>query len=128
MKPWLFALLATVLLTGCPDPKSPPKEGGGATDEGGKDPKAGGDSDDPNAGKSTDPLEGSVFDKETLFEIYEGDQAGGAERLAVFKKHRLADAQGTLVPIRVAAYERALKRYASGDPEGWSVFLESLAK
>ncbi len=59
-------------------------------------------------------------------ELTDSCLAGGEQRMAAFKKPRLADAQGTLLPTRVAAYERALKRYASGDPEGWSAFLESL--
>jgi hypothetical protein len=131
MKPWLFTLLAAVALVGCPpSPKPPPKPGDDPTPGNGADPNPDGDPQDgpTETGEPKDPLAGSVFDKETLFEIYTGDLAGGDARAAVFKKHRLADAKGTLLPTRVAAYERALKRYASGDPEGWSTFLESLAK
>lgn len=74
-----------------------------------------------------DPLEGSLFTKEQLFELYRAEQAGGAERTKVLHKHRLLDAEGNESPKRVAAYEDALERYASGDPEGWADFVQSLA-
>ena len=71
-------------------------------------------------------MAGSIFTKEQLFEIYQGEQQGGAARKAVLAKNRLIDAAGSDVPLRVKAYERALKQYAEKDPDGWSSFLETL--
>lgn len=76
----------------------------------------------------SDPLAGSLFTKEQLFEIYGAEQRGGAERTKVLRKHRLLDAEGEENRKRVAAYEDALKRYASGDPEGWADFVQSLTE
>ena len=75
---------------------------------------------------SGDPLEGSLFTKDQLFEVYRAEQAGGAERTKVLRKHRLLDAEGSENRRRVEAYEDAIRRYASGDPEGWADFVQSL--
>lgn len=124
---FLFSLLAMALLfAGCPNGNN------------GKDPTTDGASDgeQPDDGKADgqttqdpkDPLDGSLFDKDMLFEIYRGDMQGGEAKLAAHKKHRLADKDGKPLAARIDAYKRALQRYAEGDPEGWSAFLESLSK
>lgn len=121
----LLAFLASslvVLAVGCPPDKPPPPPGPGD-----------GTPTDPNApkplsdGQATDPLEGSVFSKDELLEIYAAEASGDAARRdAALRKHRLIDAAGQEVPARVQAYERALQRLAAADPEGWSKTLESL--
>ena len=115
------------LLAGCPDepvppPPTNPGQGGagqveGSTPGGGEGAKPG-----------EDPLAGSVFSKDELFEIYAAELAGGEAREAALREHRLIDAQGREVPARARAYERALQQYAQGDPAGWSAFLEGLPR
>lgn len=114
----LVLIGTSVLLCGCPpstqDPKLP------------KDGTAAVESKTPTAPEDADPLAGSIFTKEQLFDIYRGEQQGGAERKAALAKNRLIDASGNEVPSRVKAYERALRQYAEKDPDGWSSFLETL--
>lgn len=74
----------------------------------------------------TDPLEGSVFSQEELFEIYAAYQAEDGRE--VLRKHRLVDAEGKEQPTRVKAFDAALETYAKRDPEGWAAFVESLGR
>ena len=117
----LASLFVAAVLCGCPDdpkpdPKAPPKDGAAAVD-----------SETSGATPETvDPLAGSIFTKEQLFAIYRGELTGGEARKAALAKNRLIDKAGNDVPLRVKAYERALKQYAERDPEGWSAFLETL--
>jgi len=89
-------------------------------------------SESPSPGESPptdgehDPLAGSVFSKDDLFEIYAAEAAGGEKKTAAYKRHRLLDASGQPVTAREEAYERALKTYATQDREGWAKFVESL--
>lgn len=117
----LLALSASLLL-GCPPAKTgktdePDKTA--KTDEGGKTGKQ----------APADPLEGSVFSKDELFAIYRAYQTPEAEASrALLRKHRLIDQDGKEVAARVAAYDRALERYADLDRAGWSAFVESLSE
>ncbi|HBP21514.1 MAG TPA: hypothetical protein DEA08_27475 [Planctomycetes bacterium] len=119
---FLGLLLSSSLLLGCPPAKT------GKTDE----PAKTGKTDAGETGKTgkqpaKDPLEGSVFSKDELFAIYRAYQTPDAEASrALLRKHRLIDPDGKEVAARVAAYDRALERYADLDREGWSAFIESL--
>jgi TolA-binding protein len=129
-------LLAAALgLTGCPNGDRPQGGDGGAEaggqGDGGKNEPGQGDGDagggDAGGGDADEePLAGSLFTNADLFELYAAEQQGGDVRAAALKKHKLVDGAGKPVPARQAAYERALKAYASGDPEGWAAFLETL--
>ncbi len=132
-KPWLLLgpLALAFLVVGCPngkptDGKDPNGNTDGAAD--GKQPGDGTADGKTPEGGSKDPLEGSVFTKDMHFEVYAADMQGGDAKLAAHKKHRLADKDGKPLPTRLAAYRRALQRYAKGDPEGWSAFLETLSR
>lgn len=117
-----LGLLLSAVLSGCPpDPGPQPPGPGGDTA-----PPA--TSAAPETAPPADPLEGSVFNREQLFEIYRAEQAGGAERERVLRAHRLLDQGGQEVPARVKAYEAALQQYASRDPEGWAAFVETLPR
>jgi hypothetical protein len=115
------ALLLTVLLTGCP-PDGPDQP------DPSPDPSASAapDASAPEASPA-DPLEGSVFSKEELFEIYAAYQEDDAtKRNEVLRKHRLVDANGKEQAVRVKAFDQALQTYAERDPEGWAVYVDSL--
>lgn len=115
------ALLALLFaLAGCP--QDPPKPAGGE----GAGPGSSASVAEPASTAPADPLAGSVFSREQLFELYRAEQAGGAERDRVLREHRLIDATGQEVPSRVKAYLAALQQYAKNDPEGWSAFVETL--
>jgi hypothetical protein len=119
ISPTLVLFGISVFLCGCPqptEPPAPPKDGTAAI-------KSEASSTAP---EDADPLAGSIFTREQVFEIYRGEQQGGAARKAVLARHRLIDAAGNDVPLRVKAYERALKQFAEKDPDGWSSFLETL--
>lgn len=115
------ALLAPILaaLLGCPPDPPQPVNGKVA-------PPTSETIAQPASTTPADPLAGSVFSKEQLFQIYRAEQAGGAERDRVFADLRLMDAAGQEIPTRVKAYQAALQQYAKNDPEGWSAFVESL--
>ena len=115
--------LLGLALAGCPpDPGPQPPQG-----EGDPAPPASADTPAPPP-PPADPLAGSVFSKEQLFELYRAEQKGGAERERVLREHRLLDQGGQEIPARVKAYEAALQQYARNDPEGWSDFVETLPR
>ena len=116
----LLAGASLLLALGCPEVPDPEGER--------PDQPAEVESQTDGTDEPSDPLAGSLFTKEQLFEIYGAEQRGGAERTKVLRKHRLLDAEGAENRKRVAAYEDALKRYASGDPEGWADFVQSLTE
>ena len=118
--PGLLILLpfAGLVFAGCPNGDGPkPSPTAAESPTPGESPATDGDQ---------DPLAGSIFSKEDLFEIYAAEAAGGEKKAAAYKKHRLVDASGQPVTAREEAYERALKQFASKDREGWAKFVESL--
>lgn len=116
----LALLISAPLLLGCPPAKTD------KTDEPGKTSKTD-TTDEPGQQTPADPLEGSVFSKEELFAIYRAYLTPDAQASrALLRKHRLVDQDGKEVAARVAAYDRALERYADLDRAGWSAFVESL--
>jgi len=119
-------LLAAALLplAGCPDGDDPDDAPPTANGEG--EAEAEGAPDDEGDGDEA-PLAGSIFTREELFAIYAAymdDDEAARER--VLREHRLIDATGAEDPARVQAYDRALKRYAERDPDGWAEFVDSL--
>ncbi|MEZ6185169.1 MAG: hypothetical protein R3F62_09195 [Planctomycetota bacterium] len=107
-----------LFLLGCPGPDPEPGPDGTAPVESDAT---------PEPATPADPLEGSLFSKEQLFEIYRAEHQGGAERTRVLRAHKLLDAEGSENRRRIEAYEDAIGRYAQGDPEGWADFVQSLA-
>lgn len=123
-----LALALAPALTGCPPapgPTPPP-----ATDTAAV-PSAGATTEPPK-----DPLAGSVFTREQVYEIYRAESPCGlpgatdadrAERDRVLRKHELIDSDGDEVPARVRAYERALETLAK-DEEAWAEFVKTLPR
>lgn len=118
-RPALLALALAPLL-GCP----PDQSGQGLAPPGSAATAPTATSQEP--APPADPLQGSVFTREQLFELYRAERMGDPERARVLRLNGLLDASGQEVPARVRAYEAALQQYATNDPQGWSEFVETL--
>lgn len=115
---WLLVVLSGILC-GCPD-------SGGA----GPSPTPSASASPTASATPADPLEGSLFSKDELFDLYRAQMQGPEDPASkeLLTKHRLIDAAGQPVKARQEAYQRALKRFAERDPQGWSEFVDSLAR
>lgn len=118
--PVLLILLSLSVLSGCPDAAEKTKTK--TADAQDKTAKSGNT-------KREDPLAGSGFTKQELFAIYAAEMAKDKDPAGwkkVMLEQRMIDAQGNAIAPRQDAFDKALGRYAEGDREGWSKFLESL--
>lgn len=122
-----FALL---LLCGCPpstptpSTEAPPPATDGTAPVGSKAP--------------VDPLQGSIFTKEQVLEVFEAEYKAGlpgagpeaqAEKQRVLQKHRLVDASGAPDGPRTDAYERAIAALAAADDgKPWSAYVDTLPR
>lgn len=125
------ALIVLLALTGCPGDPS-----GKAGDPAVVDSSTTGA---PTSGSATtapqDPLAGSVFTREEVFELFRAEHVAGAdptpaneaERKRLLAKHRLVDDEGREVIARMRAYDRAVQALAE-DTEAWAAFVESLPR
>lgn len=122
-----LVVLAAALTAGCPDPGpepvDPPGDGSAPIASAGPAGPADGDS-----RTAADPLEGHIFTRTDVEELFAAERAGGDARQGALRKHGLIDARGQEVPGRVRAYERALQTLAEKDPAGWSDFLLTLER
>src|SRR5262249_29633914 len=83
--------------------------------------------DAPKVAPTPSPAEDAAFPKATLFELYKADVLGSeTERHAAWRKLGLEDSQGKPVAARVAAYEAALKKFASERADEWSELTDQV--
>ena len=76
----------------------------------------------------TAPADEGPFTREQILEIYRADVIGPESvRLAVMKKHGLADAAGREVPAKIEAYEAALGKFAEARRDEWSAIVEQVS-
>jgi hypothetical protein len=124
MRRGLACLFSALLLTGCPPAgPSPATTGTAPAGSSGIVRKA---REKPETSSKVEPTkdewkEDPSFSRAQLAELYLAEQAADeGQRKATLVRHGLADGQGKPIADRVAAYERALKRFASERPDEWS--------
>jgi hypothetical protein len=126
-----LASAAAVVSAGCPGKKSGEAApiDSSAVPASGKLAKPRAPSEPSAVASAAAPSEDAQFPKAALFELYRADVLGSeTERHAVLAKHGLEDSARKPVAPRVAAYEAALKKFASERADEWSAFAEEIER